>query len=89
MESNQAEWEREKKIQNENRLRELSDTIKHNSIHIIGIQQEKRERMGTENSFEEVIAENYPILGKETEIQTQEAWRAPNNIQQGGPYQNT
>lgn len=36
MESNYAEQKKEKRImQNENRLRELSDSIKHN-IHIVG-----------------------------------------------------
>lgn len=40
-ESNQAEHVREKKvIQNENRLRELSDSIKCNNIQITGILEE-------------------------------------------------
>ena len=33
----------------------------------------------SENSFEEVIDENFPNLGKETEIQIQDAQRAPQN----------
>ena len=38
MESNQTEHVREKKVmQNESRCRELSGTIKHNNIPIIGI----------------------------------------------------
>ena len=36
IESNQAEQEGEKIIKNENRLRELIDTIKHDNIYIIG-----------------------------------------------------
>ena len=36
--------ERKIKIKNENRLRELNDTIKSNTIHIIGFQKEKREK---------------------------------------------
>ena len=44
MESNQAEQERGKKI-NENRLRELIYTVKHNNIHIIEIPEgEERQR---------------------------------------------
>lgn len=35
MESNQAEQERKKIIKIENRLKELSNTIKHNNFHII------------------------------------------------------
>ena len=38
MESNQAEQEREK---NENRLRELSDSIKHNNICILGFPEDR------------------------------------------------
>ena len=52
MESNQAEQKREKRnMQNKNRLRQLSDTIKHNNICIIGV-PEKRERRGAENLFQ-------------------------------------
>jgi len=43
-----AEQVREKNMPNENRLKELSDSIKHNNICIIGITEEERER-GAEN----------------------------------------
>ena len=33
-----------------------------------------------DNLFEEIIAENFPNLRKETDIQVQEAQRAPNKI---------
>ena len=33
---------------------------------------------GIENVFEEIIAENFPNLKKETDIQVQEAQRVPN-----------
>ena len=47
-------------IKNENRLRELSDTIEHNTIHIVGILEgEEREKIA-EYLFEEIIAENIP-----------------------------
>ena len=46
-------------MQNENRL-----NIKCNSIHIIGIREEEREK-GVENISEEIIAENFPTLGKD------------------------
>ena len=35
---------------------------------------------GTGNLFEEIIAENFPNLGKETHIQIQEAQRTPIKI---------
>ena len=37
-----------------------------------GLQKTRRGK-GTENLFEEIIAENFPNLGKETDIQVQEA----------------
>ena len=42
MESIKVEQEREKIMQNENRCRELSNSIKHNSVHIIWISEEER-----------------------------------------------
>ena len=57
----------ERIIEHENRLMELSDFIKHNNIHIIGVPKEERES-GAENIFEELIAENLPNLGKERDI---------------------
>jgi len=51
-------------MQHKNRLRELRDSIKHNSIHIIGVPEEAEREKGTENLFEEIIAEIFPNLGK-------------------------
>ena len=46
MKSNQAEQKKEKRnTQNENRLREISDSIKCNNIHIIGVPEEEREKV--------------------------------------------
>ena len=42
-------------------------------------QKEEREK-GTENVFEDRVTENFPNLGKETDIQVQEAQRVPNRI---------
>ena len=45
MEKEEAEEKRDKKIEEyERRIRELSDAIKHNNIHIIGIPEEEEER---------------------------------------------
>ena len=51
----------------ENRLRELSDSIRCNNIHIIGVPEEEREK-GAENIFLKIIAEYFPYLQKETDI---------------------
>ena len=60
------------------RSRELSNIIKQNNIHFIGIPGERGK--GAENLFEEIIAENFPNLGMEADIQIQEAQRATNKI---------
>jgi len=78
MESNQAEQMRGgKNTQNENRPRELSNTVRHNS-RMIGIPEGEEQGKGAEDLSEEIKAENFLNLGKEREIQIQEAQRAPN-----------
>ena len=47
------------------------------SDHIVGVPEEKK---GAENLFEEIMAENFYNLGKETDIQAQEANKVPNKI---------
>ena len=37
-------------------------------------------KKGIEEMFEEIVAEDFPSLKKETDIQVQEAQRVPNNI---------
>ena len=54
-------------------------SIKHTSIHIMGSQKEKREK-GAENIFEEIIAENFPNMGKEKLTKVQEAQRVTYRI---------
>ena len=46
-------------MQNENRLRELSDCSKCNNIHIIAVPEEEEREKGTENLFEEIIIEKF------------------------------
>ena len=46
--------------------------MKRTNIHIIGVPEEEREK-GTEKIFQEIIAENYPNMGKEPLTQIQEA----------------
>ena len=41
--------------------------------------------MGIKNVFEEIMAENFPNLKKETDIQVQEAQRVPNKMNLNGP----
>ena len=60
-------------MQIKNRHRELNDSIKHNNIRLIGIQEERKK--GTENLFEEIMASNFLNLGNKTKIQIQRAQR--------------
>ena len=78
MEKEEAEKKRDKKIQEyEGRIRELSDAMKWNNIRIIGIPEEEEREKGAEGVLEQIIAENFPHLGKETGIEIQEAQRTP------------
>ncbi|KAF0873149.1 LORF1 protein, partial [Crocuta crocuta] len=78
IEKEEAEKKRGKLIQqHKRRVRELSDTIKWNNICIIGIPEEEERGKGAERVLEQIIAENFPNLGKETDIEIQEAQRNP------------
>ena len=50
---------------------ELWDNIKHTNICVIGVPEGEERDKGVENLFEEIIAENFHNLRKETDIQTQ------------------
>ena len=72
MENKEAEKERERKLlDHEGRFRELSDSIRGNNIHIIGIPEDEEQEKGAEGLFEQNIAEK----GKEIGIKAQEAQR--------------
>ncbi|KAF0886512.1 LORF1 protein, partial [Crocuta crocuta] len=80
-EKEEAEKKRDKLIQeHERRVRELSDTIKWNNIRIIGIREEEKRGKCTEGVLEQIIAGNFPNLGKETDVEIQEALRTPSDV---------
>ena len=82
-----AEQKREKRLKtNEESLRELWDNIKCTNIHIIGVPEGEEREKGTEKVFQEIIAENFPNMGKESLTQIQEAQRVPYKI---NPRRNT
>ena len=64
-------------LDHEGRIRELSDSMKHNNKRIVGIPGEEEGEKGAEGVLEQIIAENFPNLGKETDIEIQEARRTP------------
>ena len=53
----------------EDSLRDLWDNIKRSNILIIGVPEEEEKKKGTEKIFEEIIAENFPNMGKEIATQ--------------------
>ena len=79
MEISQSEQKKEKEtFKNESNLRNHWNNIKHSDIHIIGFPEGEEKRKGIEKVFEEIMADNFLNLKKETDIQVQEAQRVPN-----------
>ena len=74
VEINEAEREKEKRIKrNEDNLRDLWDNVKHPNIRIIGVpEEEEDQKKGHEKILEEIIAENFPKMGKKIATQVQE-----------------
>ena len=66
-------------------LRDLWDNIKCTNIRIIGVPEEEKKK-GSEKTFEQIIVENFPNMGKEIVNQVQEAQRVPYRV---NPRRNT
>ena len=87
MEITDAEQKREKRLKrNEESLRELWDNVKRTNIRIIGVPEEEEREKGTEKIVQEIIAKNFPNMGKEPLTQIQEAQCVPYKI---NPRRNT
>ena len=67
-------------------LKELWDNVKCTNIHVIGVPEGGEREKGPEKICQEIIAENFPNVGKETVTQVQEAQRVPDRI---NPRRNT
>ena len=87
MEITDVQKKREKRLKrNEESLRELCNNVKHTNIRTIGVSEREEREKGTEKIFQEIIAENFPNMGKESLTQIQEAQRVPYKI---NPRRNT
>ena len=76
-----TEQSKEKRMKrNEDSLRDLWDNIKCSNIHIIGVPEEEYREKGLQKIFEEIIAENFPNMGKETVNQVQEVQSIPSRV---------
>ena len=81
MEKEEAEKKRDKKIQEyEGKIRELSDTLKRNNIRIIGIPEEEERGKGAEGVLEEIIAENFPELGRKKALKSKRHRELPSDV---------
>ena len=75
IENNEAEKKRKIEAKEHNLgIREISDLLK-NYIRIIGVPEEEDREIGVEGLCEQIIEENFPSLGKDTDIKIQEAQR--------------
>ena len=73
-----TEQNKEKRMKtNEDSLRDLWDNIKCSNIRIIGVPEGEEREKGPEKISEEIIVENFPIMGKEIATQVQEATESP------------
>ena len=73
-----VEQKREKILKrNEEILKELWDNFKCTNIRNIGVPEGEEREKGTEKLFQEIIAKNFPSMGKEPLTQIQEAQRVP------------
>ena len=66
----EKQTERQMKKKNESSMWDLWNNTKRANIHIKGIPEGEEREKGIENLFEEIMAENFPNLKKETDIQT-------------------
>ena len=76
----QTETQTEKKEKNESNRRDLWDSINQSNLRIIGIPEGAERENGVENIFKEIMAETFPDLKKEIDIQVQEVQGVPNKI---------
>ena len=73
------------KKKNESNIQDPWDNIKCVNLRIIGVPESEEREKGIKNVFEEIMAENFPNLQKETDIQAQEAQKVPNKINPNRP----
>ena len=78
IENNEAEKKREIKAKEHDlRIGEISDSLKRNNIRIIEVPEEEETEKVAEELCEQIIAENFPNLEKDTDIKIQEAQKTP------------
>ena len=76
MERKEAEEKKRQTKDHEDRLREI-DSLRKKNLRLIGVPEGAERDRGPESVFEQILAESFPNLGKETGIQIQEIDRFP------------
>ena len=75
-----------KKIQTQEcRLQEITESMKHSNVRIMGISEGVEKERGLEEIFEQIVAENFPNLAKETSIHVQETERTTPKVNENRP----
>ena len=78
MEITDVKQNKEKRMKRiDDSLKELWDNFKCTNICITGVPEGEERKKGTEKIFQEIIAENFPNMGKELLTQIQEAQQMP------------
>ena len=72
-------------LSQECRLREITDSMKRSNVRIISIPEGVEINRGLEEIFEQIVAENFPNLAKETSIHVQEGERTPPKLNYDKP----
>ena len=68
----ETEEKRDKQLKDhEDRLREISDSLRKKNLRLIRVPEGAERDRGPEYVFEQIMAEHFPNLGMETCIQTQ------------------
>ena len=73
MKSNERRKKKKRMKRNEESLQNSWHTIKRNNVCITGIPEREEREKGAESLFEEIMAENFPSLGRDLDIQVHEA----------------
>ena len=58
----------------------MNDSLRRKNLHLIGVPEGAKRDRGPESIFQQIVAENFPNLGRETGIQIQEIERSPPKI---------
>ena len=86
MGNNESEKKRERKLDHKDRLRDFSDSLKWNSICIIGVTQKEEQEKGEKGLFVQIIAENFLIWGRKQAFMSKKHRELPTESTKTTPH---